>query len=287
MSVSRAKNKLSMLDFRQVRKYPLSFQQVNEVRCGADGRVHNRFASIRPIVPIRVVTQRKSFRQHGQSGGGLEDAGKAWLQVIAIYARSSNARRVSGLSQRPAGGRLHSGLRRSYPLSSGLVLASGRDNGDSENNTTGRTAGGFGCFEAPVDGRREGLSGHGASGSSEAAHPSCRDARGGGERQRLDPDQASLELREAQLLSPARIEELARQQQFVDPAQTRVPHHCTGFHFHTAVFANIYVGVRLLQYVAGDSLDVICDVEANTLKRPLRRAHDLVMRYFNNSKERL
>ena len=38
------------------------------------------------------------------------------------------------------------------------------------------------------------------------------------EGQRLDADQASLELREAQLLSPARIEELAREQQFVDPA---------------------------------------------------------------------
>jgi hypothetical protein len=42
------------------------------------------------------------------------------------------------------------------------------------------------------------------------------------EGQRLDADQASLELREAQLLSPARIQELAREQQFVDPPPARV-----------------------------------------------------------------
>jgi len=42
------------------------------------------------------------------------------------------------------------------------------------------------------------------------------------ESQRLDADQASLELREAQLLSPARIQDLARQQQFVDPPAAKV-----------------------------------------------------------------
>jgi hypothetical protein len=42
------------------------------------------------------------------------------------------------------------------------------------------------------------------------------------EGQRLDADQASLELREAQLLSPARMEQLAREQQFVDPAPQKV-----------------------------------------------------------------
>jgi hypothetical protein len=42
------------------------------------------------------------------------------------------------------------------------------------------------------------------------------------EAQQLGTDQASLELREAQLLSPARIQELARQQQFVDPAPSKV-----------------------------------------------------------------
>jgi hypothetical protein len=42
------------------------------------------------------------------------------------------------------------------------------------------------------------------------------------EGQRLATDQASLELREAQLVSPQRIQELARQQQFVDPAPARV-----------------------------------------------------------------
>jgi hypothetical protein len=42
------------------------------------------------------------------------------------------------------------------------------------------------------------------------------------EGQRLDADQASLELREAQLLSPARIQELAREQQFVDPPPAKV-----------------------------------------------------------------
>ena len=42
------------------------------------------------------------------------------------------------------------------------------------------------------------------------------------EGQRLDTDQASLELHEAQLLSPQRMQELARQQQFVEPAPARV-----------------------------------------------------------------
>src|SRR5580658_955882 len=38
------------------------------------------------------------------------------------------------------------------------------------------------------------------------------------EAQRLATDQASLELREAQMLSPQRMQELAKQQQFIDPA---------------------------------------------------------------------
>lgn len=42
------------------------------------------------------------------------------------------------------------------------------------------------------------------------------------ESQRLEADQASLELRETQLLSPARMQELAREQQFTDPAPSRV-----------------------------------------------------------------
>jgi hypothetical protein len=42
------------------------------------------------------------------------------------------------------------------------------------------------------------------------------------ERQRLELDRASLELAEAKLLSPARLEELARMQQFVDPAPQKV-----------------------------------------------------------------
>jgi len=42
------------------------------------------------------------------------------------------------------------------------------------------------------------------------------------EGQRLATDQASLELRESQLLSPQRMQELARQQQFEDPAPARV-----------------------------------------------------------------
>jgi hypothetical protein len=37
------------------------------------------------------------------------------------------------------------------------------------------------------------------------------------ENQRLANEQATLELREVQLLSPARMEELARMQQFIDP----------------------------------------------------------------------
>jgi hypothetical protein len=42
------------------------------------------------------------------------------------------------------------------------------------------------------------------------------------ESERLDAARASLELEESQLLSPARMEELARQQQFVDPAPQKV-----------------------------------------------------------------
>jgi cell division protein FtsL len=42
------------------------------------------------------------------------------------------------------------------------------------------------------------------------------------ESQRLANEQASLELKEAQLLSPARMEKLAREQQFVDPAPQKV-----------------------------------------------------------------
>jgi cell division protein FtsL len=42
------------------------------------------------------------------------------------------------------------------------------------------------------------------------------------ERQRLELDQASLELAETRLLSPARLEELARTQRFVDPAPEAV-----------------------------------------------------------------
>ena len=42
------------------------------------------------------------------------------------------------------------------------------------------------------------------------------------ERQRLDLDRASLELAEAKLLSPARLEELAKIQQFIDPAPQKV-----------------------------------------------------------------
>jgi cell division protein FtsL len=42
------------------------------------------------------------------------------------------------------------------------------------------------------------------------------------ERQRLELDQASLELAETRLLSPARLEELARMQRFVDPAPEAV-----------------------------------------------------------------
>ena len=43
-----------------------------------------------------------------------------------------------------------------------------------------------------------------------------------GEAQRLASEQASLELQEAKLLSPARMEELARQQQFIDPEPQKV-----------------------------------------------------------------
>ncbi len=42
------------------------------------------------------------------------------------------------------------------------------------------------------------------------------------ESQRMAAEQASLELHEAQLLSPARMEELAREQQFTDPAPQKV-----------------------------------------------------------------
>jgi hypothetical protein len=42
------------------------------------------------------------------------------------------------------------------------------------------------------------------------------------ERQRLELDRASLELSEAKLLSPARLEELAKIQQFIDPAPQKV-----------------------------------------------------------------
>lgn len=42
------------------------------------------------------------------------------------------------------------------------------------------------------------------------------------EAQRLAGEQASLELQEAKLVSPARMEELARQQQFIDPEPQKV-----------------------------------------------------------------
>ena len=42
------------------------------------------------------------------------------------------------------------------------------------------------------------------------------------EAHKLANEQASLELQEAQLLSPARMQELARDQQFVDPAPQKV-----------------------------------------------------------------
>ena len=42
------------------------------------------------------------------------------------------------------------------------------------------------------------------------------------ESQRLSAEEASLELEEAQLISPARMEELARLQQFIDPPSQRV-----------------------------------------------------------------
>jgi hypothetical protein len=42
------------------------------------------------------------------------------------------------------------------------------------------------------------------------------------ENERLAAEQASLELQESQLLSPARMEQLAREQQFVDPAPQKV-----------------------------------------------------------------
>lgn len=43
-----------------------------------------------------------------------------------------------------------------------------------------------------------------------------------GEARRLAGEQASLELQEAKMLSPARMEELARQQQFIDPEPQKV-----------------------------------------------------------------
>jgi cell division protein FtsL len=42
------------------------------------------------------------------------------------------------------------------------------------------------------------------------------------ERQRLATEQSSLEVEESKLMSPARMEELAREQQFVDPAPQKV-----------------------------------------------------------------
>src|SRR5450631_2601153 len=42
------------------------------------------------------------------------------------------------------------------------------------------------------------------------------------EAQRLAGEQASLELQEAKMLSPARMEELARQQRFIDPEPQKV-----------------------------------------------------------------
>ena len=42
------------------------------------------------------------------------------------------------------------------------------------------------------------------------------------EGQRLATEQASLELQEAQLVSPARMEELAKEQQFIDPPAQKV-----------------------------------------------------------------
>jgi cell division protein FtsL len=42
------------------------------------------------------------------------------------------------------------------------------------------------------------------------------------EQQRLSTEQSSLELEEAQLVSPARMEELAREQQFIDPPSQKV-----------------------------------------------------------------
>src|SRR5579863_6765583 len=42
------------------------------------------------------------------------------------------------------------------------------------------------------------------------------------ERQRLVTEQSSLEVEESRLMSPARMEELAREQQFVDPAPQKV-----------------------------------------------------------------
>jgi hypothetical protein len=42
------------------------------------------------------------------------------------------------------------------------------------------------------------------------------------EGQRLTTEQASLELEEAQLVSPARMEELAKEQQFIDPPAQKV-----------------------------------------------------------------
>jgi hypothetical protein len=42
------------------------------------------------------------------------------------------------------------------------------------------------------------------------------------EARRLSGEQASLELQEAKLVSPARMEELARQQQFIDPEPEKV-----------------------------------------------------------------
>lgn len=42
------------------------------------------------------------------------------------------------------------------------------------------------------------------------------------ERQRLEIERSSLQLEESKLMSPARLEELARRQQFIDPAPQKV-----------------------------------------------------------------
>ena len=44
----------------------------------------------------------------------------------------------------------------------------------------------------------------------------------GQERQHLEIEQSALQLQESRLMSPQRLEELARQQQFIDPAPAKV-----------------------------------------------------------------